>query len=178
MAPVYRPSAAMSKILALAVILALATGVFADSYVSLSANLYGKYEIPKNSTDVAKNAVNDPNGRGKMLLHIYKVNGAFKYVQFAVSVKNMTGEMPPTKTHIHMGKKGVNGDLLVNLPCEYKNIKGSYYQCKGFLGKKSSEQTANLTAALKGIAMNPKGYYGNIHTKRYPDGALRGQLKG
>jgi CHRD domain len=31
-------------------------------------------------------------------------------------------------------------------------------------------------AALRRILRNPKGYYVNIHTASFPDGAVRGQL--
>jgi hypothetical protein len=30
---------------------------------------------------------------------------------------------------------------------------------------------------VKALEANPKSYYVNVHTKRYPSGAIRGQLR-
>ncbi|CAI5485316.1 unnamed protein product [Closterium sp. Naga37s-1] len=153
----------------------------ADKYapVVLSSNLFGSNEIPKNNTKVARDAVGDMQGRATMQLTIYgDGKGAYTWLTFVARVALLQGEMPPTKTHIHAGAKGMNGDLLVNLPCVYKQYKQrNYWRCAGSLGKAAGESTPELQAALKSIVAAPRMFYGNIHTMKYADGAVRGQLK-
>ncbi|GJP32330.1 hypothetical protein CLOM_g16911 [Closterium sp. NIES-68] len=159
----------------------LVATVYAGSYapVVVSANLFGRNEIPKNNTKVARDAVGDMQGRAKMLLTIHgDGKGAYTWLNFVARVALLQGDMPPIKTHVHAGAKGKNGDLLVNLPCEYKQYKKrNYWRCASSLGKAAGESTPELQAALKAIVAAPNQFYGNIHTKKYPDGAVRGQLK-
>jgi hypothetical protein len=66
-----------------------------------------------------------------------------------------------TAAHIHKGgAKVANGPVVVPF--------GAKYSATGCI--------ASTAAIVKGIVKNPKGYYVNIHTKRYPNGAVRGQL--
>jgi len=67
----------------------------------------------------------------------------------------------PSASHIHRAPKGSNGPIVVPL-------------------NEPPSPTGCLTVAastLQGIASNPGGYYVNIHTKAYPNGAVRGQLQ-
>lgn len=66
----------------------------------------------------------------------------------------------PTAGHIHRGPKGLNGPVVVqfDLPAKPKAC-----------------VTAD-SAILDQIAANPGGHYVNIHTDKYPAGAVRGQL--
>ena len=67
----------------------------------------------------------------------------------------------PVVAHIHKGgAKVANGAVVVPL--------GGKYAAKGC--------TTSTAAIVNGIVKNPKGYYVNIHTKKYPNGAVRGQL--
>jgi hypothetical protein len=63
--------------------------------------------------------------------------------------------------HIHKGKAGVAGPVVVPF--------GKTYKSKGCVAS-----TASLIAAIK---KNPGGYYVNVHNAKYPGGALRGQLR-
>jgi len=67
----------------------------------------------------------------------------------------------PVVSHIHQGTaKTASGPVVVPLG-----------------GKFASKGCVTSTAAIvKGIVKNPKGYYVNIHTAKYPNGAIRGQL--
>ena len=67
----------------------------------------------------------------------------------------------PVAAHIHKGGATVaNGAVVVPL--------GAKYAATGC--------TTSTAAIVAGILKNPKGYYVNIHTVKYPAGAIRGQL--
>jgi hypothetical protein len=79
-------------------------------------------------------------------------------IAWTLSFKHLTG--PATAAHIHLGAKGKAGNVLVALcgPC-----------------KATQKGTRTLTAAvLKDIK---KGMtYVNVHTAKYPNGEIRGQI--
>jgi hypothetical protein len=66
----------------------------------------------------------------------------------------------PTAAHIHLAPAGKAGAVVVPF--------GGAYKAKGC-------QTATKKL-IDAIESNPNGYYVNIHTAKYPNGAIRGQL--
>jgi hypothetical protein len=68
-----------------------------------------------------------------------------------------------TEAHIHAGAKGVDGSDVVGLTPAKFNAKAA--TCVTVAPK-----------VLADIAMNPDMYYLNVHTAKYADGAVRGQL--
>jgi CHRD domain len=78
---------------------------------------------------------------------------------YDLSWSKETGE--PNAGHIHKGAKGMSGPTVVGFSLPDK--------------PKDCLQVDNAT--LKQISDNPGGYYINLHTNRYPTGAIRGQLK-
>ena len=66
----------------------------------------------------------------------------------------------PSGGHIHKGPKGVSGPIVVAFDAS---------QPKGCLQVDG--------ATLGQIESDPGGHYVNLHTNRYPTGAVRGQLK-
>jgi hypothetical protein len=62
--------------------------------------------------------------------------------------------------HIHKGKPGVAGPVVVPLGAAFR---------------KSGCTTARA-AVTAAIVRTPGAYYVNIHTAKYPAGAIRGQL--
>ena len=70
-----------------------------------------------------------------------------------------------TMAHIHLGKKGVNGNVVVTLNVKDFNLKARGHAC-----------VTVPAAVAKQIFANPTGYYFNVHTKKYPNGAVRAQL--
>jgi hypothetical protein len=67
----------------------------------------------------------------------------------------------PLVSHIHKGKAGKAGPVYIPL---------------GGAFKASGCTTAPKGSPASAVAANPKGFYVNIHTKKYPAGAVRGQL--
>jgi hypothetical protein len=75
---------------------------------------------------------------------------------------DLQGVKQPNAAHIHKGGSDVSGPVVVPL--------GGAFTRTGCI-------TASA-AAVAGILADPAGYYVNVHSEAYPDGVVRGQLKG
>ena len=124
--------------------LALATGQSMSPVVS--AKLKGSNESPIKG---------DPNGKGFVVVHLNAAKGTTCW-----SFKGVSGIATPNAAHIHKGKKGTSGPVVVAFGATYK-ASGCVKAPKGTIEK---------------IESNPNAYYVNIHNAKYPAGALRGQL--
>jgi len=67
----------------------------------------------------------------------------------------------PTAAHIHKGAAGKAGPVVVPF--------GAKYKARGC--------TRTTQAVADAVIAKPGGYYVNVHTKKNPAGAIRGQLK-
>jgi hypothetical protein len=112
----------------------------------VSAKLKGANEAPVKG---------DPNGSGVVVLHLSTAKGRACW-QFSHVTKIAT----PTQAHVHKGRKGASGPIVIPL--------GATYRAKGC-------RTASKTL-IEAIETNPNRYYVNIHNAKYPAGAIRGQL--
>ncbi|HEX5981474.1 MAG TPA: CHRD domain-containing protein [Nitrososphaeraceae archaeon] len=102
----------------------------------------------------------------------------FKPMQDKVWFKlNVTDMQGVTQAHIHTGKQGENGPVVVTL---YKsetpqpiNGKLSYGNITANLleGPMKGKQLSDLATA-----MSNGGTYVNVHTEKYPNGEIRGQI--
>ncbi len=128
-------------VLVAALIPAVALGALEKS--SLHASLTGAAETPKG----------DPDGRGTAEV---KINGRQVCWEFTVS---KIGK--PLAAHIHKGKAGVAGPVIVPF--------GETYKAKGCI--------RTTAASANAIAAKPGAYYVNVHNAKYPGGAVRGQLR-
>jgi hypothetical protein len=71
----------------------------------------------------------------------------------------------PGAAHIHRGRSGVAGDIVVPLQQPSSGDPGA-----------SSECVRIARSLAQAILANPNRYYVNVHTAGLPDGAIRGQL--
>lgn len=72
----------------------------------------------------------------------------------------ISGIGTPSAAHIHKGAPGKAGAVVVPL--------GTAYKAKGC--------TSASKKLIEAIESNPNSYYVNVHTSKYPAGAIRGQL--
>src|SRR6478672_7216611 len=92
----------------------------------------------------------------------------------------MTGIKKVNQAHIHNGTSGENGDIVATLS-KGKSAKGNDSPPQiGFAGKITKD---DLQGPLKGkeisdlvTLMSDGGAYANVHTDKYPKGAIRGQI--
>lgn len=112
-----------------------------------SAALTGANEVPPG----------DPDGAGTARV---RVLGDLNQVCVRLEVR---GIGPATAAHIHRGAAGVNGPPVVNL--DPPDNDGDEDDCDR-VGDALADE----------IQANPAGFYVNVHTADFPDGAIRGQL--
>ena len=77
-----------------------------------------------------------------------------------LSVQKLQGTV--TQTHIHRGPAGKAGPIVLYLS---PPTGGSSHGCK-----------AVGPPLARGIVKHPDAYYVNVHTSKFPDGEIRGQL--
>jgi hypothetical protein len=75
-----------------------------------------------------------------------------------ISVKGLTKTL---SAHVHKAAPGKTGPVVIPLGARFL---------------KSGCVTVPKTS-LKAVGTNPRGYYVNVHTRKYPNGAIRGQLR-
>jgi CHRD domain len=94
---------------------------------------------------------------------------------------NVTGITDPTMAHIHMGKKGVNGPIVVDLlkssprfenTTERMIITGNI-SAFSLQGPMKGKTFADIQSAIKAKTV---GLHVDLHTKNHPDGELRGTV--
>ncbi|MBA2559702.1 MAG: CHRD domain-containing protein [Propionibacteriales bacterium] len=115
------------------------------SITTLTARLNGENEVP--------NA--DRNGYGRVRV---RLNPATRRV-CARATWHRIGT--PVAAHIHRGRRGVNGDVVIDLS-------GSVTGGANCVKKRRT--------LIVRILAHPRRFYFNIHNAAYPGGAIRGQL--
>jgi hypothetical protein len=140
-------------VLVLAVLCALliaGPAAAATRAVDLEATLTGEQEVP---------GPGDRNGVGAADLTVYRAKVCYTLV--AVNIR------PPTAAHIHEGRRGVAGDIVVELKTPSRVADGV------FISSGCEEISRALSRDLR---MHPAHYYVNVHNNPFPAGAIRGQL--
>jgi CHRD domain-containing protein len=127
---------------------ALALAASSSSSGTVTAKLSGKVEVPKG----------DPDGTGTATIRLNastgKVCWTFKFSNIA----------KPNASHIHEGKAGKAGPVVIPLG-------------KAFKAKGCTTVTGKAKREVRDTIEKPGDYYVNIHNAKYPGGAVRGQLK-
>jgi hypothetical protein len=128
---------------------------------TLVASLLGRNEI---SMTTGRRRAGDLDGQGGATITVTKTN----MVCFGIVVQ---GVSTPVAAHIHQGRPGVNGPILVGFvpPATF---------APPATGDPAA--TSGCVAVDPGLAFDlrkhPNRYYVNVHTTEFKDGALRGQL--
>ncbi len=117
---------------------------------TLEANLTGEQEVP---------GPGDPNGRGEAELKVFE-----RKVCYTLKVSRIG---PPTSAHIHKGRRGEAGPVVVTLNTP-KKVADAVFFSRG-----CEEISRQLSTNLR---EHPARYYVNVHNEKYPAGAVRGQL--
>lgn len=162
------------KKLLFAYILALAislTVLFSVSSVNqIHASKY-PYEAPLNGQNEFPPVQTSATGKAEFTI---PENDTMKYRV------NITGIFNASGAHIHMGKTGENGDVIVNLlntptskgtDTAFGMIFRGNITDSSLKGPLQGKTLDDLTAA-----MESDNTYVNVHTIGYPDGEIRGQL--
>jgi CHRD domain len=141
---------------AIAVILAAALAAFVapaaaagERATLLAASLTGGQEVP---------GPGDPDGSGRAFVRLAGDRACF--------LLQWSGISAPTASHIHVGRRGVAGPVVVlffqgQLPDTLNAVAGC---------------APADPAVVRAVAASPRDYYVNIHTADFPNGAIRGQL--
>jgi len=123
-----------------------------SSNMNLATTLMGTNEVP---------GPGDADATGTAAVTIDMANGQ---VCYTISIQNVT--LPATMAHIHRGAVAVKGGVVVPFTT-VPDASGNAASCEKV-----------DAALLQEIASNPAGFYVNVHTSDFPDGAARGQLSG
>lgn len=122
--------------------------------MGLFAQLRGSHEVSVNGGKRS----GDLGGRGSFAALIH---GKQKFC-FGITV---TGINTPTAAHIHRGRRGKNGPIIITLTAPSGGDPGASSGCL--------DADLNLLADIR---KRPSRYYANVHTANFPGGAIRGQL--
>jgi hypothetical protein len=98
----------------------------------------------------------DPDGLGRARI---TVNAGQEQVCYRLDVSRID---EATQAHVHRGRAGENGAVVVALKAPER---GRVTGCVGV-----SRETA------RDLLRQPSLFYVDVHTRQYPDGAVRGQL--
>ncbi|MCC2638740.1 MAG: hypothetical protein K0Q68_2459 [Moraxellaceae bacterium] len=120
------------------------------------ALLAGGNEVDKDG----KANAGDEDGKGAVSLSVDPEAGK---LCFGIVVNNIDG---PVGAHIHQGKAGRNGPVVIPLQAPEGGNPGASSGCIENVDR----------VLLHAIHAHPWAYYVNVHTGAYPDGAVRGQI--
>ena len=127
----------------------------------LTTGLSGSAEI-----DGDESGVGDPNGRGVADITL-KPKG--KRVCFVLKWRKIGR---PTAAHIRAAPAGENGPIVVDLLTSSDAIRHEDGR-----GRARGCVEGVLEALIRDIELHPAGFYVNIQTNGFPEGAIRGNLR-
>lgn len=144
-------------------VILFATFAIAAGKGDFHAKLSGKEETPVVKT----------KAKGEAVFHLVKEGNELKYKLTVANIENVTA------AHIHAGKKGVEGPPVAGLFAGPEK-KGSFsgvlaegtISNKELMGSLSGKSVQDLVKMIKS-----GDTYVNVHTDKYPNGELRGEIR-
>lgn len=139
--------------------------------IVLTAELDGSAEV--SSSGNSEEMVGDPTGTGEG--YVFGIDGDLSTLCYTLEVSRI--QMVPVgegmAAHIHEGAAGENGPVVAVLAGPED---GNAADCltEGEEGKFPTGESGIVQRILN----NPEDFYINVHNPQFPDGAIRGQLKG
>ena len=122
----------------------------ASSSMTFTAKLTGMTESP----------LGPKSGAGSAKITLNMAKGTVCYNVTVMGIK-----LPAAAAHIHAGKAGKNGPVVV-----------PFATAPGKTGHSAGCVHSVRASLIKGMMNHPTSYYVNVHTTDYPGGAVRGQL--
>ncbi len=141
---------------------AAAAAVITMAFASTPAIAARSYPVKLKAVATGANVLagkGSPTGSGSAAFIIDVSKGTICYSIKSKALAAING------VHIHAGAAGVDGPVVVALNAKQFNKPGN--TC-----------VKAASAVLGDITTNPGKYYFNIHTNKFPAGAVRGQLTG
>jgi len=128
------------------------------------ADAAGVYVTQAKLSGKAAKPRGEASGVGSVTICVDQVAGtiSFAFDQLFISVR-------PTAGHIHRGAAGVNGPVVS--PFE---VAGAIDPLVGDIQWYGTRTASKGTIAA--LVRSPTKHYVNVHTKKHPNGAVRGQL--
>ncbi len=158
-----RLSTILFAVVLIAMVPALGTAAKKTAHHYYKAAITGKMEVPTVKTTARGMVTFEPTADGKELKYKLTVKG----------IKDVTA------AHVHFGKKGESGPPVVGLfsgPEKKGKFSGTLatgtITDKDLTGPLSGKTVEDLVKDIRGGEL-----YVNVHTDKYPDGEIRGQLK-
>jgi hypothetical protein len=156
-------------------ILLLLTFALSVGSMSILLSTTKAQEGAQTFTATLEGSANKSNSTGTAKFQVNENNSKISYWL------NVTGIKKINEAHIHNGTSGQSGDILVSLLSKSKSAKGGTSPPEiGFSGNITKGE---LRGPLQGkdIAdlvslMSNGSAYVNVHTDKYPKGAIRGQI--
>ena len=151
----------MRNLLIVALVACAASAVPAlagGSKFDFKAKLDADSEVPSNNSD----------GKGKAE---FSVSRSGRSIRYQIDAEKLTGRV--RAAHIHLGDKGQAGPVVITICAKTCSLPRS-----GRLGRarfSKAPGAKNFAAVVR--ALRAGRTYVNIHTKKYPAGEIRGQIK-
>ncbi len=150
----------------------------------LTADLDGRQEV---NTSGNSAIVGDPDGRGEF--YTFSIDNTAttpisvnpNVLCYNLQVKRIAElDAAPGNgraAHIHRGKVGANGPVVVNLAWPQG---GQAADCLDAVNQQARFNSVGIDAAkalIAEILANPQDFYVNVHNNEFPSGAIRGQVR-
>ena len=161
-----------------ALIIALVAPACSDNSNDPSPTGPPKYQaamLQSNEVPAIDNADRTGSGIANVTLNVTRDasnNITAATADFTVTLQNFPANSSLTGAHIHGGKAGASGGILVSAGLASGEIVLSSTGSDGFT-KTGHNETAEVA---QNILNDPSAFYFNVHTTLSPGGAIRGQL--